>query len=84
MLQREQSVTSAAIGQLHATLAQRETKRGAPYYDSEPVSKQTVAMLVHTVERCLQELEAELMMKTAKCQEVSLLLYSTQTLTHIT
>ena len=71
-LQREQCLVNSAVSQLRTTLSEREQQRGRPFYESEPVSKQNISMLVHTVERCLQELQAEVLLKSSRCNEVSI------------
>lgn len=49
-----------ALSQLRALLAARERSRGRPFLDGDPAgTSQSMAALILTVEKCLQELEQE-------------------------
>ncbi|XP_052078617.1 coiled-coil domain-containing protein 158-like isoform X3 [Mytilus californianus] len=56
---RDKYLSETAINQIRILLGDVERKRGRNYFDSDPVSKQVPGMLVHTLERCLQELTSE-------------------------
>ncbi|XP_074651409.1 coiled-coil domain-containing protein 158-like isoform X2 [Tubulanus polymorphus] len=57
--QQSQYVMDAAVKQLKMLLATMEAKRGKAYFDMEPLQNQNPTMLVHTLERCLQDYEVE-------------------------
>lgn len=67
---REKYLSETAINQIRLLLSDVERKRGRNYFDSDPVSKQVPGMLVHTLERCLQEMGGDLESKKQKVQEV--------------
>ncbi|CAG2203630.1 unnamed protein product [Mytilus edulis] len=56
---RDKYLSETAINQIRILLGDVERKRGRNYFDADPVSKQVPGMLVHTLERCLQELTSE-------------------------
>ena len=60
--------------QMKKLLGDVEKKRGRAFFDSEPIENQSSTMLVHTLERCLQDLEAEAELRQNKAKQVSLLL----------
>ncbi|XP_070197282.1 coiled-coil domain-containing protein 158-like [Littorina saxatilis] len=52
--------TTMALSQLRAVLASRERARGRPYLEGDPAStSQSIAALVLTLEKCLQESDQE-------------------------
>jgi len=53
-------------------LSDAETRRGRSFFDSEPAIKQPTGMLVHTLERCMQELHSEIDTKNLKILEVTI------------
>ena len=59
-----------ALSSMRNLLAERERKRGKPFFDSDPVEGQTAAMLVHSLERCLQDVEHDLNLRTYRVNEV--------------
>lgn len=56
---------------LRSVLRTAERRRGRSYYDSEPIDRQSSAMLVHSLERCLEEQEIERESQLSKIDEVS-------------
>ncbi|XP_067664137.1 coiled-coil domain-containing protein 158-like [Haliotis asinina] len=63
-------IANTAITQIQTLLAEREKCRGKPFFESNFVSSQGPAMLIHTLERCLQELDTELDAKRKKVNEL--------------
>ncbi|XP_046576273.1 LOW QUALITY PROTEIN: coiled-coil domain-containing protein 158-like [Haliotis rubra] len=63
-------IANTTITQIQTLLAEREKCRGKPFFESNFVSSQGPAMLIHTLERCLQELDTELDAKRKKVNEV--------------
>ncbi|KAL5012853.1 hypothetical protein ScPMuIL_011404 [Solemya velum] len=63
-------ITETALNQIRLVMSEMERKRGRSFFESDPVGKQGPAMLVHTVERCLQEINKELEEKTEKLQQL--------------
>ena len=57
-LQKQHYIYDMSVTQLRQIMAEWERRRGRQFFDSEPVPRQSVTMLVHTVERCLQEQDA--------------------------
>ncbi len=70
-LQRDQYVNDTLMAQIRSLILDREHKRGRPFYDSEPVTRQNVTMLAHSLERCIQELESDADKNHHKVNEVS-------------
>ena len=58
------------MNQIRILLGDVERKRGRNYFESDPVSKQVPGMVVHTLERCLQEMGTELEEKKQRLDEV--------------
>ena len=52
-------------------LVDAERRRGKAYFESDPASAQVPSMLVHTLERCIQEMLKDLEIKKCKVEEVS-------------
>ncbi|XP_048240681.1 coiled-coil domain-containing protein 158-like isoform X2 [Haliotis rufescens] len=64
------NIADTAITQIQTLLAEREKCRGKPFFESNFVSSQGPAMLIHTLERCLQDLDTELDTKRSKVIEL--------------
>ncbi|XP_071088207.1 coiled-coil domain-containing protein 158-like isoform X2 [Haliotis cracherodii] len=64
------NIADTAITQIQTLLAEREKSRGKPFFESNFVSSQGPAMLIHTLERCLQDLDTELDTKRSKVIEL--------------
>ena len=69
--QKDQYIIDTAVTQLRALLQEREIRRGRPFYDSEPITKQSLTVLVHSAERCLQNMEYELNQRQDRLDQVS-------------
>ena len=74
--------TTMAVGQLRAVLAARERARGRPYLEADPAgSSQSMAALVLTLEKCLQESDHETESLKQKVSQVSQWAVCTETCT---
>lgn len=69
---RENFVSETTLNQVRLILVDAERRRGKPYFESDPASSQSPSMLVHTLERCIQEMLKDLEIKKAKVEEVCL------------
>ena len=72
-LQKDQYASDTLVAQLRSLILDREHKRGRPFYDSEPVTRQSTTMLVHSLERCVQDLESESDSRQQRIREVNTL-----------
>ncbi|XP_023930948.1 coiled-coil domain-containing protein 158-like, partial [Lingula anatina] len=63
-------VADTSLNQIRAVIASVEKKRGKSFYDSEPIDKQSSTMVVHTLERCVQEMESDLETKAGKMKQL--------------
>ena len=68
--QKDQYIIDTAVTQLRALVQEREMRRGRPFYDSEPIMKQSLTVLVHSVERCMQNMEFELSQRQDRIDQV--------------
>ena len=68
---REKYLIDTALNQIRLLLVDVERKRGKPYFESDPVSKQVPGMLVHTFERFVQEMNSDLDQKKSRVTEVN-------------
>ncbi|XP_033742332.1 coiled-coil domain-containing protein 158-like isoform X1 [Pecten maximus] len=66
---RDKYLLDTSVNQIRQILVDAERKRGRPFFDSDPVTKQAPGMLVHTLERCLQEMSADITQKSQKMHE---------------
>ena len=55
---------------LRTVLRGAERRRGRSFYDSEPIDRQSSALLVHSLERCMDESEQERDSYTCRIEEV--------------
>lgn len=69
---REKYLIDTALNQIRLLLVDVERKRGKPYFESDPVSKQVPGMLVHTFERFVQEMNSDSDQKKSRISEVFL------------
>jgi hypothetical protein len=67
---REKYLIDTALNQIRLILGDVERKRGKPYFESDPVSKQVPGMLVHTFERFVQEMNSDVDQKKSRITEV--------------
>ncbi|XP_022320777.2 uncharacterized protein LOC111122998 isoform X3 [Crassostrea virginica] len=67
---REKYLIDTALNQIRLLLVDVERKRGKPYFESDPVSKQVPGMLVHTFERFVQEMNSDLDQKKSRVTEL--------------
>ncbi|XP_021375779.1 coiled-coil domain-containing protein 158-like isoform X3 [Mizuhopecten yessoensis] len=67
---RDKYLSDTALNQTRQILVDAERKRGRPFFDSDPASKQAPGMLVHTLERCMQEMSADITQKSQKIHEL--------------
>ncbi|XP_064609168.1 coiled-coil domain-containing protein 158-like [Liolophura sinensis] len=56
-------LTDSALSQIRLLLSDAERKRGKPYCEPEPISRQNPTALVHTLEKCLQDFDKEIDLK---------------------
>ncbi|XP_062580525.1 uncharacterized protein LOC134242455, partial [Saccostrea cucullata] len=66
---REKYLIDTALNQIRLILVDVERRRGKPYFESDPVTKQVPGMLVHTLERFVQEMNSELDQKKSRITE---------------
>lgn len=59
------------MSQIRNIIIEREKRRGKPYFEAEPAASQSTAMLAHTFETCLQELDHVISVKDCRVLEVS-------------
>lgn len=69
-VQHSNFVYETALKHIRTVLSDIEKKRERSYFESEPILNQSPAMVAHTLERCIQDLDRELNMKKSKLQEV--------------
>nr|XP_034303302.1 coiled-coil domain-containing protein 158-like isoform X8 [Crassostrea gigas] len=67
---REKYLIDTALNQIRLLLVDVERKRGKPYFESDPVSKQVPGMLVHTFERFVQEMNSDSDQKKSRISEL--------------
>ncbi|XP_069129100.1 coiled-coil domain-containing protein 158-like isoform X3 [Argopecten irradians] len=67
---RDKYLLDTSVNQIRQILVDAERKRGRPFFDADPVTKQAPGMLVHTLERCLQEMSADITQKSQKIHEL--------------
>ncbi|WAQ99718.1 CD158-like protein [Mya arenaria] len=67
---RENFVSETTLSQVRMILVDAERRRGRAYFESDPASQQAPAMLVHTLERCIQEMLKDLEIRKAKNEEL--------------
>ncbi|KAL3878348.1 hypothetical protein ACJMK2_030710, partial [Sinanodonta woodiana] len=67
---RENYITETTINQMRLILADCERRRTKPYFDNDPVSAQNPSMLVHTLERCIQELTRDAEARKSRNEEL--------------
>ncbi|XP_056011358.1 coiled-coil domain-containing protein 158-like isoform X2 [Ostrea edulis] len=67
---REKYLIDTALNQIRLILGDVERKRGKPYFESDPVSKQVPGMLVHTFERFVQEMNSDFDQKKSRITEL--------------
>ncbi|KAK3100547.1 hypothetical protein FSP39_021619 [Pinctada imbricata] len=67
---REKYLSDTTLNQVRAVLTDVEKKRGRPFFDSDPVDRQVPGMLVHTLERCVQEFTTDNNQKKCKIEEL--------------
>ncbi|XP_061189078.1 coiled-coil domain-containing protein 158-like isoform X2 [Saccostrea echinata] len=67
---REKYLIDTALNQIRLILVDVERRRGKPYFESDPVTKQVPGMLVHTLERFVQEMNSELDLKKSRITEL--------------
>ncbi|XP_064637292.1 coiled-coil domain-containing protein 158-like [Lineus longissimus] len=70
MQQQSNYVMETSIKQIKKLLGDVEKKRGRVFFESEPIENQSSTMLVHTVERCLEDLEAHAEMRQNKVTQL--------------
>ena len=70
-LKNDQLVSDTTFSQIRSSLASIEKRRGRAFFESDPVAGQSVTLLVHTLERCLQEYEADIDRKSYKMKQVN-------------
>lgn len=56
---RENFLSETTLNQVRVILVEAERRRGKAYFESDPASQQSPAMLVHTLERCIQEMNKD-------------------------
>ena len=59
------------VQQVRSLLLEQEQRRGQPFYEGEPIQRQSVSMLCHTLEKSIQRLEVEIEAKHHKNNDVS-------------
>lgn len=69
-ISRENFISETTIGQIRLILVDAERRRGKPYFETDPASGQNPSMLVHTLERCIQELIKDIEIRKSKIEEV--------------
>ncbi|XP_045203592.2 trichohyalin-like isoform X4 [Mercenaria mercenaria] len=69
-ISRENFVSETTLNQVRIILVDAERRRGKPYFESDPASSQSPSMLVHTLERCIQELLKDIEIKKCKLNEL--------------
>ncbi|KAL4230969.1 hypothetical protein ACF0H5_011342 [Mactra antiquata] len=67
---RENFISETTLNQVRVILVDAERRRGKPYFESDPAGQQSPSMLVHTLERCIQELLKDLEIKKCKVDEL--------------
>ncbi|XP_059157866.1 coiled-coil domain-containing protein 158-like [Physella acuta] len=63
-------INETALTQIRSILMDREKRQGRLYFEADPVSGQSINMLVHTLERCLQDLDHDITLKSFKITEL--------------
>ena len=73
-ISRENFISETTISQIRHILIDAERRRGKPYFETDPASTQNPSMLVHTLERCMQEMIKDVEIRKSKVEEVLTLL----------
>lgn len=60
----------SALSQIRLLLSDRERRQGKPYFESEPISRQSPSALINTLEKCLQDFDKEIDMKKTEIDTV--------------
>ena len=63
-------MNDGVISQLRGLLRDQENIRGRVFYETEPINTQSTSMLLHTIERCLNELHAEILTSKERAAQV--------------
>ena len=72
-VQRDHYVVDMSLNQLRSVISEQERRRGRPYYEGEPLQNQNITLLVRAIEKCVQELDTELQLKTARITQVGVM-----------
>ncbi|CAL1538226.1 unnamed protein product [Lymnaea stagnalis] len=64
------SMYETALSQVRSILIEREKRKGLAFFQSDLTNGQNVAVVVHTLERMLQDLEHEVNMKSIRVSEL--------------
>ncbi|KAH9513814.1 hypothetical protein Btru_031467 [Bulinus truncatus] len=69
-VKRHNEMTEAALSQISSILLEREKGRSHTYFKSDLISGQNTSILVHTLERCLRDLDNDIGVKSMKLAEL--------------
>ena len=72
LTQKDSYMNDGIVSQLRGLLRNQEVIRGKSYYDTEPINTQTTSMLMHTLERCFNELHAEILTAKERAAQVNM------------
>lgn len=71
-LQKDKFIIDTSVAQIRDILVDRETKRGRVFYENEPVARQSITMLTHSIERALQDVDHDCNQRQDKIDQVEL------------
>ena len=68
--QKDKYIIDTAVSQIRDVLHERENKRGRVFYENEPISKQSITMLVHSIERAFHDVDFDVNHRQDKIDQV--------------
>lgn len=68
--QREQRLVEMGLGQIRGQVLSQEQKRGCRFYEGTPLVQQGVNCLLKSIEKCIQELDTDVELKSDQIKEV--------------
>ena len=69
-LQKDKYIIDTSVGQIRDVMLERESKRGRVFYENEPIQRQSITMLVHSIERAFQDADYDVTQRQDKIDQV--------------
>ena len=69
-LRKDKYIIDTSVGGIRDVLLEREARRGRVFYENEPVQRQSITMLVHSIERAFHDVDHDVSQRQDKIDQV--------------